>query len=67
MALLAGDKDERSLTWDEVQRLAPEAAPATLRRTLEQLCAAHVLVPVDAEHWQFTSSLFQRWLARNSP
>lgn len=66
LALAAGEDDERIFAWEEVQRLAPEASPATLRRTLDQLCASHVLVQVDAEQWRFTSSLFQRWLARNS-
>ncbi len=75
MALLAeeaakegagGGSGDVSLTWERLHASLPEFAPDTLRRTLAQLCRHDLLNQPAPGSWQFTSTLFQRWLARNT-
>ena len=69
IAVRAEEKPD-GLTWDEVRAALPDASPATLRSTLDQLCAADVLACTEPEEgaatWRFNSLLYQHWLARNS-
>ena len=58
--------EDAPLAWEAARAGIPDVADATLRRSLAQLCDSDILQEPEPDSWQFTSTLFQRWLARNA-
>ena len=54
-------------SWEAIAAAMPTLAPDKLRRTLDALTAADILVQPEpgAPCWAFASLLFQQWLELN--
>jgi (p)ppGpp synthase/HD superfamily hydrolase len=53
------------VTWAALHAVLPASPPDKLRRTLDALTANDILVQPAPDQWQFSSLLFQQWLALN--
>jgi hypothetical protein len=65
-SLARGNADRGTLSWQEIAALLPSLPEHSLRGALMRLRDSDILTEPAPGAWHFNSTLFRRWLARNS-
>jgi GTP pyrophosphokinase len=65
IARLAAKEGDRQVRWEQARAALPNVAPESLAMSLRMLVERDILLEPAPECWQFTSLLFQQWLAIN--
>jgi len=66
LARMTGARSGGQVTWEQLCCALPNVAPDSLAVSLRTLVERDILAQQGPERWQFSSQLFQQWLAMNA-